>query len=345
MDRNVNIRLDMNENPFGPSPMAAEAVINNIKMISLYKDMRGDILRPVLAEHYNIIPEKITVNNNGGSAGLLLYFIQLFAEPEDEIIFSRESFTNLLFTLHKVNEKYKTVAIPTIRWRHDLDAMINAVTSKTRLIYIVNPDNPTGAWIRHGELSDFLFQIPEHIVVVIDEAYYEYATYLIGDEYPDSMELQKKFPNLIITRTFSKAYGLAGLRIGYSISDTKIAESLNKERLLFSITSPALMAAPATLKDKKHLRRTLENNRNGIEYIQNSLSGTNIAYIPSKATNFVTLDLGEKAGTVRQKLMERSIAVADLAGYKMFGKLRVTVGLPEQNTAFIENFGDILSKI
>ncbi len=345
MDSNVNIRLDMNENPFGPSPMATEAVINNIKTISLYKDMQGDILKQALAEHYNIAPEQITVNNNGGSAGLLLYFTQLFAEKEDEIIFSPESFINLLFTLHKVNETYKTVAIPTKKWRYDLDAMINAVTSKTRLIYIVNPDNPTGAWIRHGELSDFLFQIPENILVVIDEAYYEYAAYLIGDEYPDSIELQKKFPNLIITRTFSKAYGLAGLRIGYSISGTETAEYLKKKRLLFSVTSPALMAVPAALKDKEHLGRTLENNKKGIEYIQNSLSDINLAYIPSKAVNFVTFDLGEKAGTVRQKLMERSIAVAALAGYNMPGKLRVTVGLPEQNTAFIENLGDIFSKI
>lgn len=346
MDSSAAIRLDMNENPFGPSPMATEAVIKNINTISLYKDMRGDILKQAIADHCHIIPEQITVNNYSGSAGLLLYFTQAFAEQGDEIIFSREGFTNLLFTLLRVNETYKTVVIPTYRWKHDLDAMIRAVTPKTRLIYIVNPDNPAGTWIRHGELNGFLSQIPENIRVVVDEAYYEYAVCLTGGEYPDSMELQKKFPNLIITRTFSKAYGLAGLRIGYSVSDTTTAEYLNKDRLLFGITVPALAAAPAALKDRDHLKRTLENNKDGMEYIQNSLSGMNIDYIPSKAANFVTFDLGENAGTVRRKLMERSIAVADLAaGYHMPGKLRVTVGLPEQNIAFTENLGDILSRI
>jgi histidinol-phosphate aminotransferase len=234
--------------------------------------------------------------------------------------------------------------IPRNRYRHDLKAMAEAVTAETKLIFIENPDNPTGTWISHDELANFLTRIPENIIVVADEAYYEYARYALGADYPDTLSLQKKYPNLITLRTFSKAYGLAGLRTGYALLCPELANILNQSRLKMSVTSPALIAACAALKDAEHLERTLKNNEAGMKYLEISFAEMNIAYIPS-AANFITFDAGENARIIFEKLRERNILISPLEGFGLPPNfLRVTAGLAEENRAFIENLRDVMQQ-
>lgn len=338
--RNI-IKLNENENPFGPGQMAMAALREEITRVSRYPDLDGDPLKQALAEHHHLTTDQITLSNGSGSVSLLLLLAELFATRNDKIIFSDQGFISFLF-------RFRTIGMPGRQYtiisrdkhRHDLTAMANAVTADTKLLFIENPDNPTGTWISHDELAAFLTGIPEHVIVVIDEAYYEYARYALGKDYPDTLRLQKKHANLITIRTFSKAYGLAGLRVAYAVSSPELSEIMNKKWLKRSVTSPALVAACAALKDEDHLKLTLENNEIGMRYLENSFSKINISYIPS-AANFITFDAGKNAQEIFKKLKQRNILINPLKGYNLPSNLRVTIGLAEENRAFIENLRDI----
>ncbi len=336
------IKLNENENPHGPGPMAMAALRDEIAQVSRYPDLEGVPLKQALAEHYRLTPEQITLSNGSGSVSLLLLIAEQFATLSDKIIFSGQGFVSFLFHRFKaigiLDRQY--AVIPKNNHRHDLAGMADAVTADTKLIFVENPDNPTGTWISHDELATFLTHIPEQVTVVLDEAYYEYARHALGADYPDTIALQKRHANLITLRTFSKAYGLAGLRVAYAVSSPELRDILHKRWLRRSVTSPALVAACAALKDEEYLRLTLKNNEAGMKYLEDSFSEMNIAYIPSVA-NFITFDAGENARLIFEKLKQRNILISPLDGYDLPSKLRVTVGLAEENRAFIENLKDI----
>ncbi|KPA17989.1 histidinol-phosphate aminotransferase [Candidatus Magnetomorum sp. HK-1] len=334
----IMIYLDKNENPHGPGQMVQKALYDSITQVSRYPDMEGVSLKKALAEHYDLTPEQFTLSNGSGSVSLLILIAEQFTSENDKIILSENGFIHFIFNKFKKIGTFQRqcVIIPRINNHHDLSEIANAVTKNTKLIFIENPDNPSGTWISHKDLEKFLAAIPNNVIVVSDEAYYEYARYALHDEFPDTIALQKKYTNLITLRTFSKAYGLAGLRVAYAISSSEIRDILNKKWIRRSVTSPALIAACAALKDKKHLEYVLENNAFGMTYIENSFEKMNIDYIPS-VTNFITFNAGKNAKIVYEKLVEKEIYINSLDFYNLPSKLRVTVGLDEENRMFIKN--------
>jgi len=341
---NKIIKLSQNENPLGPGQKVIAALHEEIARVSLYPAPDGEPLSQALAEHYSLPQEQITLSNGSGSISILLLIAEEFTYNGGHVMFSGNGYISFIFHHLKstgILDKPFTI-VPKNNDRHDLTRMAKkALSTDTRVIFIENPDNPTGAWISHDELAEFLTQIPEEMIVVVDEAYSEYARYTLGAAYPDAISLQKKYPNLVIVRTFSKAYGLAGLRIGYAISTPEISGMLNKKRVKLCVTSPALVAACVALKDKDHLKHTLETNKAGMEYLEKSFQEMNIDYTPSVA-NFMMFNMGEKAHSLFDKLKQKNILIFPLAAYDMPAKLRVTIGLSEDNQAFIENLRDIL---
>jgi histidinol-phosphate aminotransferase len=223
------------------------------------------------------------------------------------------------------------VSVPARDYGHDLDAMVDAITDRTKLVFVANPNNPTGTVHGADAIEAFLDRIPPRVLVVLDEAYCEY---LQGDEYPDGLSLLKRFPNLIITRTFSKAWGLAALRVGYSVSSPDIANVLNRVRQPFNVDSIAMAAATAVLSDDDYLRRSCDINARGMVQMESAFKEMKLAYIPS-AANFISVDVGEYAPQINQSLLEQGVIVRPIGGYGLPRHLRVSIGLPEENDRFI----------
>ncbi len=329
------IKLASNENPLGPSPFATQAAVEAMKKIALYPDPSGYELKHQLAEFYTVSPDEITLGN--GSDNLLSLLIQGYGKGKS-ILVSEYSFDNyvLIAQGHGVDAKIA----PSKNWGVDVEAMAEAINDKTGIIFIANPNNPTGTYITHDELVFLLKRTPEHVLVVMDEAYYEFAT---ESDYPRTQELQKEYPNIIITRTFSKGYGLAGLRVGYSLSHPQIVDVLNRIRLPFNVSVPAMAAASAALKDRQHLQECIKLNQRGREYLTKFFQELELSPIPS-ATNFITVDMRQDTTPLFQKLLGMGIIVRPLHTYKMPHHFRITVGLEEQNKRVIDALKTILGK-
>ena len=329
------IKLASNENPLGPSPLAQKAAIDAMKNIALYPDASGYQLKHQLAKFYQVSPEEITLGN--GSDNILSLLIQAFGK-EKTILVSEYSFDNYILIAqgHGVDAK----VVQSKNWGFDVEAVSNAIDHNTAIIFIANPNNPTGTYITHQEMVYLLEHTPPHVLVVSDEAYYEFAT---DPNYPQTLALQKKYPNLIITHTFSKAYGLAGLRVGYSISHPEIVDVLNRIRLPFNVSIPAMAAACAALEDKQHLHDTLALNQRGKEYLTSACQKMGLDPIPS-ATNFITVDMHEDTASLFQKLLRMGIIVRPLHTYHMPHHFRITIGLDEQNERMIDALKIILEK-
>jgi histidinol-phosphate aminotransferase len=217
-------------------------------------------------------------------------------------------------------------------WGHDLDAMRAAITPRTRLVFIANPNNPTGTWLRASELEDFIRGLPEHVLAVVDEAYFEYVR---QPDYPDTSTWVGRYANLVVTRTFSKAYGLAGLRAGYGISSAAVADMLNRVRQPFNVNSIALAAAAAALDDSAHLTRSIDANAAGLQLLVDGCRRLGLDYIPSVG-NFLCVDLGQAAAPAYEALLRQGVIVRPVTNYGMPNHLRVTVGLPEENERFLK---------
>jgi len=324
--RNV-IKLASNENPLGPSPLAVEAARAALKDIARYPDGNGFALKQRLAEKHGVTIPQITLGN--GSSDLLEFSARAFVAPENEVIFSAHAFAIYPIVTRAVGAK--AVATKAKQWGHDLAAMQQAITPRTRLIFIANPNNPTGTWLRAGELEAFLRAVPEHVLVVLDEAYFEYVS---EPDYPDTMAWVARFPNLIVTRTFSKAFGLAGLRVGYGVSSVAVADMLNRVRQPFNVNSIALAAATAALQDTAHVERTVALNRQGMRDLTDAFDRLGLKFIPSVG-NFVCVDLGRPAAAAYEALLREGVIVRPVANYGMPNHLRVTVGSAPENERFI----------
>jgi histidinol-phosphate aminotransferase len=332
---NEIIKLASNENPLGPSQKVLN-VIASTKDLSRYPDGNGFSLKKALAEKHEVEPDKITLGN--GSNDILEMVTRAFVTTEHQVIYSQHSFAVYPIVTQAVGAEH--VVVPANEWGNDLSAMLDAITDKTRLIFIANPNNPTGTWVNRIDLRSFLENIPEHVLVVLDEAYFEYA--ISEENYPDGSLWLKDFNNLIVTRTFSKAYGLAGLRIGYALSHPDIANLLNRVRQPFNNNSLALIAAETALQDVNYILHSVSVNHAGMNQLMLAFDDMGLEFIPSKG-NFVCVDFETPAAEIYDSLLKAGVIVRPVANYGMPNHLRVSIGTEPENNRFINELAKILS--
>jgi len=327
------IKLASNENPLGAGKRA-RSVLKKTCDISRYPDGNGFRLKAALAEYHGINPDQITLGN--GSNDVLELIARSLLTPAHEVIFSRHSFAVYPLVTQAVGAR--AVVVPAKNWGHDAQAMRKAVTKQSRLMFIANPNNPTGTWLRKTELRNLLQSVPEDLVVVMDEAYFDYVE---DPEYPDGTGWLRDFPNLVVTRTFSKVHGLAGLRVGYGISHPDLADLMNRVRQPFNVNSLALAAAEAALQDQAHIEKSIKVNRQGMRQLIAGFRDLGLDYIPS-AGNFICVDLKKPAQEIYDRLLHAGVIVRPIANYGMPNHLRVTVGRPEENARFLTALGKIV---
>jgi histidinol-phosphate aminotransferase len=331
-----SVKLASNENPLGPSPMALKALLNDLvnappqNSLNRYPDGSGYYLKKALSEKLSVNEDEIVLGS--GSNELVDIAARTFLQPGDEAVMARPSFVVYQMTTRALGAK--PVEVPLKDYAHDLSAMGDAVTAGTRIIFIANPNNPTGTINRKSEFDTLMQRIPDGVLVVVDEAYYEYVT---DPDYADSMKHFREGRDILILRTFSKIYGLAGLRIGYGIAKKDIITEMNKLRPPFNTNSLAQKAAIWALKDENHLQTTREINEQGKRYLSREFSSLNIKYVPTEA-NFFFLPLELDARVLYNKLLEQGVIVRPMGP----GGIRVTIGLPEENKRFIEAFKKVI---
>jgi histidinol-phosphate aminotransferase len=328
------VKLASNENPLGISPLASAAIQKELKSAALYPDGTGFVLKQALADYLGVATNTITLGN--GSNDVLELITRAYAGPEAEVIYSQYAFAVYALSTQSVNAK--AVVVPAKEWGHDLDAMLAAITDQTSLIFIANPNNPTGTCLSSSKINQFLSRVPENIIVVLDEAYCEYID---DPDYPDGISLLKDYPNLVVTRTFSKAWGLASLRVGYSVSNPDVANILNRVRQPFNVNSFALAAAAAVLSDDAYLEKGKCINKEGLLQVGEGLASLGVSYISSNA-NFICFDVVQEGAIVYQALLEKGVIVRPLANYGMPHHLRVSIGLKTQNQRFLDALASVL---
>ena len=335
------LKLASNENPLGPSPLALQAARDVLQNVWLYPDGNGFRLKEKIAVRCNTTMDRITLGN--GSSDLLDFAVRVFVSPGSEVLFSEHSFA--IYPILTRAAGGEGVATPAREWGCDLEALLTAVTEKTALIFIANPNNPTGTWLDGDSLERFIRKLPPRVMLVIDEAYFEYASSPeVGAEgYPDTLAWVARYPNLIVTRTFSKCYGLAGLRVGYSVSHPAVAELMNRVRPPFNVNSIALAAAEAALDDDAHRQRSVAMNAAGLRQLMSGFERLGLKYIPSVG-NFISVDVGREAAPVYEALLREGVIVRPVANYGMPNHLRVTVGTSEDNDVIIDSLQKVLAK-
>ena len=327
LDPDSIIKLASNENPLGVSPLAMRAAQQALDDIARYPDGNGFELKQALARRYGVDMAQCVLGN--GSNDVLELAARAFLTPGLEAIYSQHAFAVYPLAVHAAGAA--GVEVPARDFAHDLDAMAKAVSPRTRLVFLANPNNPTGTLIGSENLLSFLRALPAGVVVVLDEAYNEYLPDSLKSE---SISWLSQFSNLIITRTFSKAYGLAGLRVGYAFAHAGVADLMNRVRQPFNVNSIALAAATAGLDDHEFVRRAYELNQSGLKRITQGLTQLGLAYIPSFG-NFVSFKVKDANG-VFQRLLKRGVIVRPIAGYGMPDYLRVSTGLDTENERFLE---------
>jgi len=334
------VKLASNENPFGPSPLAIAAATGALQDLSRYPEGSGHLLVERLAEKHQLDASCITLGN--GSNDVLDIIARVFLTPDHEAVFSQHAFAVYPITVQAVGATARVAAAHDgsrgLAYGHDLAAMLALAGPATRLVFIANPNNPTGAWLDSNELEQFISALPEHVMVVVDEAYFEYVE---RADYPDTSTWLARFPNLIVTRTFSKAYGLAGLRIGYALSHPDVASLLNRVRQPFNVNSVAQAAALAALDDVDYLQQCIMANREGMAQLVSGFEALSLSYIESVG-NFVCVDTGRSGADVFEALLQKGVIVRPVANYGMPGHLRVTVGRREENARFLGALEQVL---
>jgi histidinol-phosphate aminotransferase len=316
------VKLASNENPLGISEVAKGAAIQSLAEGARYPDGSGYYLKRRLASQLQVDTTQLTLGN--GSNDILELVARAFLSSEHNAVISQHAF--VVYKLAITEQQAEMREIPARNWGHDLAAMAAAVDENTRVMYVANPNNPTGTWNSFDEIKTLLDSVPASVIVVIDEAYFEYVD---KPEYASALALVSQYPNLIVTRTFSKAYGLAALRTGYSVSHPAVADLLNRLRQPFNVNSAALAAADAVLQDQDYLQRSIEINRVGYEQLAAGFDALSLPYIPS-AGNFIAVEVGD-APAVYQELLKQGVIVRPVGLYDMPQHLRVSIGLPEEN--------------
>lgn len=329
------VKLASNENPLGISPKARAAIERELNDLALYPDGNGFALKMAIAGKLGVALNQIVLGN--GSNDVLELAARAFLKPGASAIYAQHAFAVYPLATQAVGAT--GIEVPARDYGHDLDAMLVAIRDDTGMVFIANPNNPTGTLLSAAALHDFLGAVPEHVAVVLDEAYGEFLE--PGDRSP-SVAWLAEFPNLIITRTFSKAYGLAGLRVGYALTQADMADLINRVRQPFNVNSLALTAAAAALDDAAFLARSKQVNDAGMAQLIEGFKALGLAWIPSWG-NFVCVQVGA-AAAVFQALLHNGVIVRPVANYGLHGYLRVSIGLPEQNARFLSALQGALGK-
>ena len=321
------VKLASNENPLGPSPRALAAAQDALHDMALYPDGAGFALKAKLAERFGVDTQQIVLGN--GSNDVLDMAARAFLSPGTSSVFAQHAFAVYPIATQTVGAQ--GIAVPARDYGHDLAAIRSAIREDTRVLWIANPNNPTGSFLPWAEIEAFLASVPPQVLVVLDEAYGEY---LPTDDRADTLAWVERFPNLLISRTFSKAYGLAGLRVGYGIAHPDVIDLLNRVRHPFNVNAPALAAAEAALDDVEFLLRSYALNSAGMAQLVAGLKALNIETVPSKG-NFLLAKVGD-AARINQALLKQGVIVRPVANYGLPECLRVSVGLAGQNARFLE---------
>ena len=333
------VKLASNENPVGPSPKALAAIQGELEELTRYPDGAGFELKKILCKKLNIQPEQITLGN--GSSDILDFITRVFVNDGDNIVVSQHAFA--IYGLVAKMVGAETIAAPAKNFAHDLDAMLAAINDKTRIVFVTNPNNPTGTWIKKDELIAFLDKVPERVLVLLDEAYFEYVD---EADYPNGMALLPQYSNLVVTRTFSKAYGLASMRVGYGVSSPEIADLLNRVRPPFNVNSFALAAAKAAVLDEEYVAESIAVNNNGMAYLEGEFNRLGLDFIPSVG-NFISVKMpaGVDAMAVNDGLLREGIIIRPVANYEMPEYLRVSIGIAKENQAFVAALEKVLAQV
>jgi histidinol-phosphate aminotransferase len=331
-------KLASNENPYGPSAKVMEAIIAAAGEINRYPDGGCFHLRKILSEKLSVHEDKIVFGN--GSDELIILALKAFVRPGEEVILSHPTF--LVYKIASELAEAEVVTVPVKDFKYDLEGMLSKITDNTRMIFIANPENPTGTYINSQELEGFMEKVPRHVVVFIDEAYYEFAK---GGDFPETLGMTEiEGRNLIVSRTFSKVYGLAGLRLGYTVARKDLSMAINKVREPFNVNSIAQAAAIAALNDDEFFNRSLELVKKEKAKICKALETMDVDFVPSK-TNFVLIDTKRDSREIFKILLKEGVIVREMSSWSLSGFVRVSVGLPNENDLFIETFGKALKLV
>ena len=323
------VKLASNENPIGPSKKALKAIETKLDTINRYPDSHGLILRKKLAVKFNVQIENVILG--AGSEGIMSSIMRTFLRTDDEIISCENSFIGFRVLANASGRRVNWV--PMKNFKYDLSAIVEQINEYTKIIYLANPDNPTGTYFSIKEFDDFMNNVPERVLVILDEAYFEYSQAI--NDYPDSMLY--RYDNVITLRTFSKIYGLAGLRVGYGFAHQDLISNLMKVKLPFEPSIPAQVAAIAAIDDKEHLNQSIRVNKLGMDILKKGLNQIGLNYIESIA-NFVTIvfDSDKESSDCAYFLLKNGIVVRELNSFGLFNCIRVTIGTENENMLFLE---------
>lgn len=328
------VKLASNENPLGSSPKAIEAVKNALNECHLYPDGGGYYLKTKLQNLHGLTEGQLVLGN--GSAELIELVTEAFVDPGDEVVICREEFFKYRIAVQIMNGKVIWAKMPDLYY--DVNSILEKISSKTKLIFIANPNNPTGTLMDKKQVSELMDKIPPSVMVVFDEAYYDFRD---NEVYPDISSFLSDGRNVIILRTFSKSYGLAGFRIGYAISSEKICHAMNAVREAFNVNSLGLIAAEAALDDEEFLKRTIRNNEDGKNYFYKELKRLKLDFLPTHA-NFVLIKMPIPGREIFQKLLKKGVVVRPVDNYGLSDYIRVSIGLPEENRRFFRELSLVL---
>jgi len=338
LDETKIVKLASNENPLGMPESAKQAMIAALSEIGRYPDANGFELKRAISAKYDVQQDWITLGN--GSNDILELAAHAFVQPGHSVVFAQYSFAVYPLATQAVGGR--AIEVPARDYGHDLQAMAEAITADTRLVFVANPNNPTGTFVPAAEIEAFLAKVPPQVVVVLDEAYNEY---LAPEQQYDSIDWVRRYPNLLVSRTLSKAYGLAGLRVGFGIAQPVVTDLLNRIRQPFNVNSMAQAAAIAALNDSDFLARSAQLNRDGYCQLTAAFDALGLEYVPSSG-NFVLVRVGDDDGAgarVNLALLKEGVIVRPVGAYGLPQWLRVSIGLPEENAAFIAALKKVLS--
>lgn len=317
------IKLASNENPLGPSPKAIAAAAEALKNVHLYPDALYFRLRQKLSEYTGVDMQNITLGN--GSENCLECLIKAYIDEGDKVVMDQYAFATIRILVKAYGAE--EVLIPSQNYRHDVKSIADAVDAKTKMVFVVNPNNPTGTYVTHKELLYLLDKIPSDVIVVVDEAYFEY---LDKADYPNTVKLLEKYDNLVVSRTFSKVFGIAGLRLGYLLTSFQVSELLNRSRMPFNVNNCAVAAGIASLEDDDFLAKTRKVNADGLQQVSHGLEQLGISYTPSVG-NFIMVDMKRNALDIYNDILHKGVIVRPLVPYGLPNHLRITIGTHEQN--------------
>ena len=332
LDPESIVKLASNENPLGPAPAAIEAMKSEAAGVHIYPDGGGYKLRNALAKHHELSLDNVVLGN--GSNEIIELLCHCFLNPKAELIAAEHAFVVYKLMATLFGAKYVEVADPD--FIHDLEGMADAITEDTRLVFIANPNNPTGTMVDEEALDRFMDRLPEHVVAVLDEAYYEFL-----EGAPDTLKYVREGRNVCVLRTFSKAYGLAGLRIGYGLASPQVAAILQKARQPFNANSMAQAAALAAMNDSEHVAKTMQTNREGLAYYEQAFAARGLEYVPS-AANFVLVKVGD-GDDLFAKMLRKGVIVRAMSGYKLPERVRISIGTMPENERCIEVLDEVLA--